>query len=143
MALGKTLLKIRESKGLSQEALSKLTGWTDETPQTGVSQGAISAIEKRDSYSSRHAPALAKALGVSIEQLMGGESTVYKVEEARDEYIDPVIADLAALEPEDADVWRAQIKAAAIKARKLNQEKSDRTPEVRASDHYSGQKRTA
>lgn len=38
-----------------------------------MSQGAISALEKRDSSSSEHAPALAKALGISLHELLTGE----------------------------------------------------------------------
>lgn len=64
MALGKNIKRIRESKNLSQEQLSELTGGK-------VSQGAISALEKRDSTSSRHAPLLAKALNVKLSELHG------------------------------------------------------------------------
>lgn len=144
MALGKNLQRIRESKKLSQDALSKLTGWTEETPDIGVSQGAISALEKRDSTSSKHAPKLAKALAVSLDELLGLKSSL-KVESPVAEYRtrDPILDDLAALDPEDADVWRAQIKAAAIKARKAKQEKSDRQPAVRDDDPPSEGRRTA
>ncbi len=64
MALGKRIKALRESKGLSQEALSKLTNGN-------VSQGAISALEKRDSESSRYTSSLAAALGVSTAELHG------------------------------------------------------------------------
>lgn len=62
MALGKKIKELREAKNLSQEELSALT-------KGEVSQGAISALEKRDSTTSKHGPALAKALGVPISEL--------------------------------------------------------------------------
>lgn len=43
---------------------------------------------------------------------------------AKYETRDPILDDLAALEPEDAEVWRAQIRAAAVKARKIKQEET-------------------
>jgi transcriptional regulator with XRE-family HTH domain len=67
MALGKRIKELRESKGLSQDALANLTNGA-------VSQGAISALEKRDSQSSRHTPALAAALGVSANELHGTDN---------------------------------------------------------------------
>jgi transcriptional regulator with XRE-family HTH domain len=66
MALGKKIRELREAKGLSQDDLSQLTFGE-------VSQGAISALEKRDSTTSKHTSALAKALQVSLAQLQGGE----------------------------------------------------------------------
>lgn len=125
MALGKKILKLREAKGLTQDALAKLTGWSEDTPSIGVSQGAISALEKRDSESSKHATAIAKALGVSIDALLSDAPTPNKVSDNVATYNtrDPVLDDLDALEPEDADVWRAQIRAAAIKARKVTEGK--------------------
>ena len=63
MALGKNVKTIREAKGISQDYLSELTGRV-------VSQGAIAALEKRDSKSSRYAGALAKALGVPLSVLL-------------------------------------------------------------------------
>lgn len=62
MALGKKIKALREQLNLSQDELSALTDGV-------VSQGAISAIEKRDSTTSKHTPALAKALGVDVNQL--------------------------------------------------------------------------
>lgn len=95
MALGKRIKELRESKGLSQEALSGLTNGL-------VSQGAISALEKRDSQSSRHAPALAQALGISVNDLHGNNnyelspklSNLLKVAQNLPEYaLDEVIRD--------------------------------------------------
>jgi transcriptional regulator with XRE-family HTH domain len=70
MALGKKIRTLREQQGLSQEELSALT-------DNAVSQGAISALEKRDSTTSKHVPALAKALGVPVSQLY--DSTEYQL----------------------------------------------------------------
>lgn len=64
MALGKNVKKQRELLGLSQNELSIRTG-------ERVSQGAISALEKRDSKSSEFTAILAEALGVSVEFLLG------------------------------------------------------------------------
>lgn len=68
MALGENLKQIREAQGLTQYELSEKTN-------NIVSQGAISALEKRDSETSRFASLLAEALGVSIEELLTGNKT--------------------------------------------------------------------
>ena len=62
MALGKRIKALREARNLSQLELSELT-------EGVVSQGAISALEKRDSTASRFADVLAKALQVQIADL--------------------------------------------------------------------------
>lgn len=62
MALGKRIKALREARNLSQLELSELT-------EGVVSQGAISALEKRDSTASRFADVLAKALKVHIADL--------------------------------------------------------------------------
>lgn len=72
MALGQNIFRLRTEKNLSQDELAALTGWTEENPKIGVSQGAISALEKRDSKASAHAPALAIALHVSVDELIAG-----------------------------------------------------------------------
>ncbi|WP_420997614.1 XRE family transcriptional regulator [Cupriavidus sp. 30B13] len=69
MALGKNVKRLREAKGLTQEQLSTLTGGN-------VSQGAIAALEKRDSLSSRFASALAVALEVPLADLVGAPSVI-------------------------------------------------------------------
>lgn len=125
MALGKTLRAIREARGLTQLALAKLTGWTEDHPKKGATQGAISALEKRDSASSKYVQVLAKALNMSVEELLSGSAPALQIKQHTDDYCikDPIIEDLAALEPEDADVWRTQIRAAAIKAHRLKEER--------------------
>jgi len=63
MALGENLKRIREAQGLTQYELSDLTN-------NIVSQGAISALEKRDSSTSKFTSILAEALKVTIEELL-------------------------------------------------------------------------
>lgn len=52
-------------------------GWTLETlsEASGVDVGTISAIETRNSERSKYFPALSKALGVTIEELMSAGAT--------------------------------------------------------------------
>lgn len=61
MSLGKNLKALRAAKGWDQKTLSQ---------KSGVGVGTISAIEVRNSVRSQFAPALAVALGVSIDQLL-------------------------------------------------------------------------
>ena len=91
---------------MSQEELSRLTGGL-------VSQGAISSLEKRDSSSSEFTVPLATALGVPVNELLTGQKESGAIFVRA-----PVLDDLDALLPEDADVWRGQIRAAAVKARR-------------------------
>lgn len=65
MTLGKNIKKLRELKKITQQELSDLTGGL-------VSQGAIAALEKRESRSSSFTGIIAKALGVSVQQLTDG-----------------------------------------------------------------------
>lgn len=64
MSLGKNVRKLREARGWEQKDLALASG---------VSNGTISAIEVRDSKRSAVAPALARALGVTLEQLMSDD----------------------------------------------------------------------
>jgi transcriptional regulator with XRE-family HTH domain len=65
MALGKNLKKLREAKDWTQDELSARTNGR-------VSQGAIAALENRDSASSRFTADLAAALGVPVSTLIDG-----------------------------------------------------------------------
>jgi len=65
MALGKQIKKYRLAHGWTLEELSD---------RCDVEVGTISALEVRDSKRSEKAPAIAKALGLSLEQLLD-EST--------------------------------------------------------------------
>lgn len=60
MALGKNVKRLREAKGMDQTTLSRLSG---------VPVGSISALEVRDSVRSQFAAQLAKALGVTTDEL--------------------------------------------------------------------------
>lgn len=61
MSLGKQVRKYREKLGLTLEKLSDLSG---------VEVGTISALETRSSQRSKFAPRIAKALGLTVEQLL-------------------------------------------------------------------------
>lgn len=61
MALGKQVKKYRERLGLTLEALSD---------RSGVDIGTISALENRDSKRSEKGPALARGLGLTLDQLL-------------------------------------------------------------------------
>lgn len=65
MRLGAKLRDRRLALGWTQEALSEASG---------VDIGTISAIETRDSERSKYFPALSAALGVTVEELMGGRA---------------------------------------------------------------------
>ena len=60
MGLGTQIRKYRLQVGWTLERLSEASG---------VEIGTINALEKRDSNRSKYLPALAKALGLSMEQL--------------------------------------------------------------------------
>ncbi len=61
MALGKQVRKYRERAGWKLETLSF---------KSGVEVGTINALENRDSSRSKFAPQLAKAFGLTLEQLL-------------------------------------------------------------------------
>ena len=65
MALGKNIRHYREGLGLTLEQLSD---------RSGVDVGTISALENRDSKRSQFATAIARALGMSTEQLESGQA---------------------------------------------------------------------
>ena len=67
MSIGEQIKKYREAAGLRQVALEELSG---------VSGGTISAMEKRGSMTSRFLPQLAKAFGLTVDQLID-EGTDY------------------------------------------------------------------
>lgn len=63
MALGNRIRHFREKAGLTLEALSE---------RSGVDLGTISALEIRDSSRSKYATAIARGLGMSLEDLESG-----------------------------------------------------------------------
>lgn len=64
MSVGENLKRIREARGLTKYELALRTGGV-------VSQSTIAAIEVRKSQRSRFTPELAKALDVSVDDLLG------------------------------------------------------------------------
>lgn len=66
MALGQNIKRLREAQGLTREELAVKTGGK-------VTQGIITALEKRDSKASQYAAQIAAALGVSVDVLLTGE----------------------------------------------------------------------
>ena len=69
MALGSNIKRLREAKAWTQTEL----GVKAMLGENG--QQIINALEKRDSKSSSYAPAIAHALGVSLEELLSGSPT--------------------------------------------------------------------
>lgn len=68
MALGNQVRRYRQMRGWTLEELER---------RSGVATGTISALEKRDGERSKYAVNLAKAFGISLEQLLD-ETTVYE-----------------------------------------------------------------
>lgn len=67
----------------------------------------------------------------------GNELTTYEITETKPKEYVPratILDDLDALLPEDAEVWRAQIKAAAIKARRMKEERDRDRAEKQPTD---------
>lgn len=64
--MGKQIRRYRESAGLTLEQLSE---------RSGVDVGTISALEQRDSKRSAYAGPLARAFGLTIEQLCDTSKT--------------------------------------------------------------------
>lgn len=69
MKLGKRLKLARDRRGMTQEQLAELAS-TDAQP---ISQPSLAMLEKRDSESTTHLFALARALRVNPEWLQTGE----------------------------------------------------------------------
>ena len=65
MALGNQIRLLRKRAGLTLEQLSEMSG---------VEIGTINALENRDSVRSKYAGPLAKAFGLTIEQLESAET---------------------------------------------------------------------
>lgn len=65
MSLGAQVEKYRAIAGLQYRELADLSG---------VDIGTINALEKRKSKRSEHGPALARAMGLTVEQLLDAEA---------------------------------------------------------------------
>ncbi len=112
MALGKQIKHYREKLGWKLEQLSH---------ESGVEIGTISALENRDSSRSKFGAPIAKAFGLTVEQLID-ESTSYEVgkEPALDiakKYqqasiaVQQAIDELVDLPKEDAEKMAAVLKS--------------------------------
>lgn len=64
MTLGTQVQKYRLAAGLSYPALPELSG---------VEVGTLNALEKRKSKRSEHGPAIARAMGLTLEQLLDAD----------------------------------------------------------------------
>lgn len=113
-----------------------LTAWMESNPsldtlkkvatRSGVGFGTVQRLKNGEGNPTRTSlEGVAKAFGRTAEELLRRDAVAYVVgvEAAGSAgtvtpVADPVLTDLATLDPEDADVWRAQIRAAATKARR-------------------------
>lgn len=62
--LGDNIIRARTAKGWSQEELAR---------RAGISQGTIGHLESGRNSTSRKLPEIARALGLTVEQLVGGQ----------------------------------------------------------------------
>jgi transcriptional regulator with XRE-family HTH domain len=69
MAIGKNIKAHREARGWTLADLSE---------RSGVELGTIGALEVRDSARSKFASAIAKALGMTVEELESGAAHRYQ-----------------------------------------------------------------
>ena len=74
MNLGSNIRALRLARGLTLEQLSEASG---------VDVGTISALEQRDSTRSKYTAALARGLGMSMEELLGHPPALYSGREGR------------------------------------------------------------
>ena len=102
----------RTDAGLSQSALARACK---------VAPSAINKLESGDTkaLSATLLIKMSEALSVDSGWLASGRpARVVASGHQTTEPLDPVLLDLAALDPDDAALWRAQIRVAANKARK-------------------------
>lgn len=71
MALGQNIKRLREAQDLTPDELAVKAGGK-------VTQGIVAALETRDSRASQYAARIAAALGVSVDELLTGESQASK-----------------------------------------------------------------
>ena len=64
LALYKNIKQLREAKGLSQDALAKLTGYTDRSSITKIEKGQVDLQQSKIEL-------FAKALGTTSKELVG------------------------------------------------------------------------
>ncbi len=115
---------------------NNLIAWMESNPsletikkvaaRSGVGFGTVQRIKNGEGNPTRKSlEGVAKAFGRTAEDLLrrDGVASLGGVDAsgsggAVTAEVDPVLVDLATLDPEDADVWRAQIRAAATKIRR-------------------------
>lgn len=113
----------RTEAGLSQSALARACK---------VDPSAINKLESGETkaLSSALLLKMSEVLSVDSGWLASGRAAKASIASRAPEPIDPVLIDLAALDPDDAALWRAQIRVAANKARRTT---SDSGPPEQAS----------
>lgn len=91
---------------------------------SGLEDGTLSAIIKRDSKSSKFAPAIAEALNVELHWLLTGQGIKFrgKPQPLLLAPPDPVLADLSALEPEQAEMWKDRLDEALARVKRIKSE---------------------
>ncbi len=136
MGLGRNLAKLRADRGMTLDDLSAASG---------VGRSAIHAIEKRDSRTSAHATALARAFGITVDELLGEDvpaaaAGLPLVECLSDPEVGQAIddlRDLAKLDPDTrarilSDLHNAADRARAIARRATAQAKAPAMPQRRS-----------
>lgn len=69
LELYKNIKRLREEKGLSQDALAKLTGYTDRSSITKIEKGQVDLQQSKIEL-------FAKALGTTSSRLVGWDNNV-------------------------------------------------------------------
>ena len=111
--------------------------------KSGMSKSVVNQLKtgRMHSISATYAYKLEDDYGISARWLQLGEGSELAAplcarEPKSEAYLpkDQILVDLDALEPEDVEVWRAKIKAAAIKARRLKEERDRDRAEKQPTD---------
>lgn len=107
--IGDRIRRARKERGLTQNELAK---------QAKVLQSTIADLERGHTEKSTSLVEIADVLGVSALWLTTGKEDVCSAWPHKlPADLQAVFDDLLTLPPEDADVWKAQLRAAAIKVR--------------------------
>lgn len=129
--LYQNIKRLREEKGLSQDALAKLTGYTDRSSIAKIEKGQVDLQQSKIEL-------FAKALGTTSRDLMGWDENDGLTEKdnkdiAKD--VDNIMAKLTAgedgpasyngeaLDPEAADLFRDELQIALRRLKIINKEK--------------------
>ena len=129
--LYQNIKRLREEKGLSQDALAKRTGYTDRSSIAKIEKGQVDLQQSKIEL-------FAKALGTTSRDLMGWDENDGLTEKdnkdiAKD--VDNIMAKLTAgedgpasyngeaLDPEAADLFRDELQIALRRLKIINKEK--------------------